>query len=203
MKSNPFPKYLLCICLVIILMESCNKTIHQRRFHAGRAPKKEVRGSRSDGHISTKTARKTETNKRSDEHALRERIVGNAIKQRGVGYKYGGKTPTTGFDCSGFTSYIYTSSGVTLSGPSYAQAKLGKRKEMQELMAGDLVFFGNADKISHVGIVTKHEGEVLEVVHATNTSGVRIENILVSGYWKPRLLYGVDILTGINDISMH
>lgn len=203
MKNTHFLKLILCLSLTIILLESCNRASHQRRSHAGRNPKKEVRSSRTNVPIVTNAAKKTGASKRSREVVLREQIVESAKKMRGVAYKYGGKTPDTGFDCSGFTSYIYSNSGLSIAGPSYTQAKLGKRKEKDALVAGDLIFFGSADKISHVGIVTKHEEGILEVIHATNTSGVRIENILVSPYWKTRLLYGVDIITGVNDISMH
>jgi cell wall-associated NlpC family hydrolase len=192
------------LILLVILLGACNPSGHRRGFHAGKHSRKEVKRA-------PKTAmnkdKEKETNKEvskrvSAELELRTSIVESAIKWQGKGYKYGGKSPETGFDCSGFTGYVFTQAGIPLNGPSHAQAKLGIKKDKESLSAGDLVFFGDKDKISHVAIVASKTGEVLEIIHATTTAGVRVDNISHSPYWEKRFLFGTDIITATKDISM-
>lgn len=125
--------------------------------------------------------------------AIRDAIVTSAKKHLGLRYVYGGKS-TKGFDCSGFTSYVYQQNGINLSGASYHQAKKGLHIDKQSLKRGDLIFFGKG-KVSHVGIVVSNTGGALEVIHATSSRGVVLENISDSSYWQGRLLYGRDILS--------
>ena len=124
----------------------------------------------------------------------RKQIVQNAKKYIGKKYTYGGKSPSTGFDCSGFTSHVFKNSGVSLTGPSHAQAKQGKRKSKRNLQAGDLVFFGKNNKVSHVGIVADVNRNRLKVIHSTSSRGVVIDDITGSDYWQSRYLFGRDIL---------
>ena len=70
----------------------------------------------------------------------------------GTPYRYGGSSPS-GFDCSGFTSYVYKHFGVNLSHSSRAQYSQVTKVSRSELQAGDLVFFTNGGtSIGHVGI---------------------------------------------------
>ncbi|MFC5402533.1 C40 family peptidase [Cohnella soli] len=70
----------------------------------------------------------------------------------GIDYKYGGNTKS-GFDCSGFTQYVFKQLGINLSRSSRDQAKQGKKVLRDNLRPGDLVFFNtNGKSISHVGI---------------------------------------------------
>ncbi len=67
-------------------------------------------------------------------------------------YKYGGTTPS-GFDCSGFTQYVYKHFGVTLPRTAASQASVGTRVDKASLAPGDLVFFKTGGSaINHVGI---------------------------------------------------
>jgi len=106
----------------------------------------------------------------------------------GKPYVYGGKKPSSGFDCSGFTAHVYNENGVSVSGPSYQQAKQGKKKSMRELKEGDLVFFGSGRKVTHVAIVASADRDKLEVIHSTSSRGVVIDDISNSDYWKKRYL---------------
>lgn len=76
-------------------------------------------------------------------------LVQKAKEYIGVPYVYGGTTPK-GFDCSGFTKYIYALFGITLNRTSSSQLANGYAVSTSELKEGDLVFFGS--NISHVGI---------------------------------------------------
>ncbi|THF81743.1 C40 family peptidase [Cohnella fermenti] len=70
----------------------------------------------------------------------------------GIDYDYGGTT-TSGFDCSGFTAYVFKKLGMTLPHSSAQQFKLGDKVAKADLQAGDLVFFNTSGKgVSHVGV---------------------------------------------------
>lgn len=73
-------------------------------------------------------------------------VVAIAKDYIGVPYKWGGTTPK-GFDCSGFTQYVFRKAGVSLPRTSSAQGKVGTKVSRSELRAGDLVMFPG-----HVGI---------------------------------------------------
>ncbi|WP_347451660.1 C40 family peptidase [Acetoanaerobium noterae] len=73
-------------------------------------------------------------------------VVAIAKDYIGVPYKWGGTTPK-GFDCSGFTQYVFRKAGVSLPRTSAAQGKVGTKVSRSELRAGDLVMFPG-----HVGI---------------------------------------------------
>ncbi len=126
--------------------------------------------------------------------SMRARITESATAYAGTNYRYGGKSPDTGFDCSGFTGYVFSKNGIPLSGPSDVLAKKGKPKSRDQLAAGDLVFFGDKGRISHVGIVTANRQDGLTIVHATTSSGVRVDNISGSEYWEKKFLFGRDVL---------
>lgn len=73
-------------------------------------------------------------------------IVGIAKQYIGVPYRWGGTTPK-GFDCSGFTQYVYRKAGISLPRTSYEQRFVGKKISRNDLRSGDLVLFPG-----HVGI---------------------------------------------------
>jgi peptidoglycan DL-endopeptidase CwlO len=75
-------------------------------------------------------------------------LVGFARGLLGTPYVYGGSSPS-GFDCSGFTSYVYAHFGIELPHSSGAQSVLGRHVARAALRPGDLVFF---DGLGHVGI---------------------------------------------------
>jgi cell wall-associated NlpC family hydrolase len=79
----------------------------------------------------------------------RARVVRFARRYLGVRYVYGGTSPSTGFDCSGFTRFVYSHFGVTLPHYSGAQFSLGRRVSRGHLRPGDLLFF---DGVGHVGL---------------------------------------------------
>ena len=64
---------------------------------------------------------------RSTNSILGVNVVASAEKFLGLRYKWGGKTPKSGFDCSGFTSFVMQENGVNVQGASYHQSKLGKK----------------------------------------------------------------------------
>ncbi len=81
-----------------------------------------------------------------------QRLMALAFSQIGTLYRAGGVDPATGFDCSGFTSWVYSNMGVNLPRSSREQFQEGKVVAKSQLRKGDLVFFGNKNRITHVGI---------------------------------------------------
>jgi hypothetical protein len=88
------------------------------------------------------------------EARLREDIVKTARLYVGVPYRWGGKSPRTGFDCSGLTMVVYRLNGLDLPRSSRQQWKVGRRIDRSRLQKGDLVFFATSGgkSVSHVGI---------------------------------------------------
>jgi cell wall-associated NlpC family hydrolase len=76
-------------------------------------------------------------------------VIANAKQYLGVPYVWGGSTPS-GFDCSGFVSYVYRSVGISLPRTSSAQQNVGTRISLNQVQPGDLVFRGSP--AYHVGI---------------------------------------------------
>lgn len=103
-----------------------------------------------------------------------------------IGYKYvsGGMTPSTGFDCSGFTTYVYKNFGINLSRSSSAQAKNGTAVSKDSLMPGDILIFNNSGNtsIGHVGIYMGGN----KFIHAANSQKGVITTPLSDKYYSSR-----------------
>lgn len=136
---------------------------------------------------------KVVVNRSNGDEDIRNQVLETAIQYIGVPYKYGGKTPG-GFDCSGFTSYVMAKNGIALAPSSSLQARQGKKLNTNELRKGDLIFFENSGKINHVGIVKEAGKHGLYVIHATSSSGVRVDEIKHSPYWGKRIKYGASVV---------
>lgn len=130
-------------------------------------------------------------------NTLRDSLVSTAHGQIGVPYKYGGQTPS-GFDCSGFTGYTYKTYGLKLPRKSGDQSTIGYKVPVKRAQKGDLAFFGvkkgHDVKITHVAMVVSDPGDALKVIHATSSKGVMVSNVTASNYWRPRLLFVVNVL---------
>ena len=106
-------------------------------------------------------------------------IVATAKKYLGYKYTYGGSSPSTGFDCSGFTSYVFKQHGISLNRTAAGQYSNGVAVSRANLQPGDLVMFGKSG-INHVAIYIGGG----QIIHAsTPSTGVRIDS-LSTGYYN-------------------
>lgn len=111
-------------------------------------------------------------------------FVSEALSHVGIRYRFGGKSPDTGFDCSGLVAYSAERSlGLKLPSNAADIASNGVSINKNELQAGDLVFFNTMGRrYSHVGIYMGNN----RFVHSPSAGGaVRIENIEMK-YWAKR-----------------
>jgi peptidoglycan DL-endopeptidase CwlO len=106
------------------------------------------------------------------------RIVSFARHFLGVPYSYGGTSPASGFDCSGFTRYVYAHFGIVLPHYSGAQFDRGRRVSRAGLRPGDLLFF---DGLGHVGLYVGH-GLFIHAPH----SGTRVSIEPLTGWYSGR-----------------
>ncbi|MCE5220542.1 MAG: NlpC/P60 family protein [Clostridium sp.] len=79
-------------------------------------------------------------------------IIAYASNFLGTPYLWGGTSPSTGFDCSGFTQYVYAHFGISLGRTTYDQINDGYGISRDELQPGDLVFFGKNGDPTHMGM---------------------------------------------------
>lgn len=108
-----------------------------------------------------------------------KQIISTAKGFLGVPYRWGGTTPA-GFDCSGFTRYVFASQNITLPRVSLDQYKVGTPVSFSNLISGDLVFFNliSGKQISHVGIYIGNN----QFISATSSKGIAIYSF--TPYWN-------------------
>ncbi len=145
----------------------------------------------------------------SDDHAahagaeatsLRQSLIGLAMALRHIRYVRGGRTPSTGFDCSGFVHYVFAQAvGMNLPANAASQFLAGLKVNRKDMQPGDLVFFrtaGRRGRISHVGIYLDN-GKFIHSPSRGQT--VRVDN-LADTYWA-RHFAGAALPEGLADVS--
>jgi cell wall-associated NlpC family hydrolase len=112
-------------------------------------------------------------------------IMDEALKYQGTPYVFGGSTPSTGFDCSGLTSWCYGKTGIQLPRTAQAQYDATAHLTIKDAKPGDLVFFhstyNTADYVTHVGI---YVGD-MKMYNAGDPLGYADLN---SRYWQAHLI---------------
>jgi len=107
-------------------------------------------------------------------------VLATAKKYLGVQYQWGGCIPATGFDCSGFVSYVFGYNGVVLPRISIDQYTVGTKVSFEDLQPGDLIFFSFTGDgvVNHVGIYLGAG----QFINASTSKGVTV--YVIGPYWK-------------------
>jgi cell wall-associated NlpC family hydrolase len=116
----------------------------------------------------------------------KQAIIQTAQNLLGVKYRYGGTSPSQGFDCSGFVQYSHRLAGIYIPRTTGQQYKAVKRISRQYLKQGDLVFFKTAISrgVSHVGIYLGNN----KFIHAPS-SGKHVKiSSMKNRYWRKRFV---------------
>jgi len=112
------------------------------------------------GHAQEVEALTEETSESADLNILNQslqkssNIVAHALTLMGIKYKWGGNSPSSGFDCSGFVRFVVGNSiNMTLPRTAMAMSQVGRKIDLKDLLPGDLVFFKSKRGLfAHVGI---------------------------------------------------
>jgi cell wall-associated NlpC family hydrolase len=115
-----------------------------------------------------------------------QQLLKEAQKHIGVPYKAAGTDPA-GFDCSGFTCYIFEKQGVKLPRRAMDQYSFCQAIDPEKALAGDLVFFSDGNTVNHVGILISEKGAPKQMIHSSSSIGISIVDIETSTYWQTRI----------------
>ena len=181
----PTPRYSLAALLAssTLVLGACGVLSYGSQSPAPVVSSRVGAGDAAKEAISGSTA-----NPASDSNGKASDVVLFALGLIETGYRFGGKNPEAGLDCSGMVSYVYRESAdMQLAGSAADLARLGKPVATTQLRPGDLVFFNTRNKsYSHVGIYIGDD----RFVHAPNSRGkVRTES-LKKGWFAARFEEG-------------
>lgn len=124
------------------------------------------------------------------------KISKTATNLIGVKYSYGGST-TSGFDCSGYVSFVFKQHDVQVSRTAASMHASGASVSKGNLETGDLVFFNTSGNgVSHVGIYIG-DGKF---AHASTSKGVRVDKLSDPYYWGERYV-GAKRIAGVNAVA--
>lgn len=117
-----------------------------------------------------------------------DRLVSRAMNYLGTPYRYGGTSPRTGFDCSGFVYYLYGAVfGQSIPRMPDGMAREGAPVARSDLTRGDIVFFGHRGTFTHVGIYAGNG----QFVHATHRGSPVSITPLDADYYRDRYMMAV------------
>jgi cell wall-associated NlpC family hydrolase len=123
------------------------------------------------------------------------RIVSNALKYKGVKYKFGGTT-RRGMDCSGVIYVAFGEENFQLPRISRDMAKRGQKIPLSKVKKGDLLFFKTSKRrrgINHVGLIVSVNRGIIKFIHSTTSKGV-IVSTLTQKYWNNAFVKATRVL---------
>lgn len=117
-----------------------------------------------------------------------DRLVSRAMTYLGTPYRYGGTSPKTGFDCSGFVYYLYGAVfGQRIPRMPHEMVREGVTVSRSELQRGDLVLFGTGRTYTHIGIYAGND----QFVHATHRGSPVMVTHMDADYYRQRFMRAV------------
>jgi len=185
---RPFFKTWLTICLLMPLAAHATNREQRLPNVNGFTPKSHASAPSNKGkQVKHTTLSSTDRSKLVPPMATKEssNVLSRAVNVLGTPYRWGGSSPSKGFDCSGLVQWAFARNGRALPREVREQFLVGREIDSDNVKPGDLLFFDTGSKgASHVGIALDHE----TFVHAPRTNGVvRIERY-TSSYWSRRYL---------------
>lgn len=138
----------------------------------------------SSEEASTNSKSATDSESSNSWTSTAQEIILHALSQTGVKYKYGGISPDSGFDCSGFVRYVFQeAANLTLPHGARAMSQIGQKVNENELQPGDLVFFNTMKSVySHVGIYVGNN----RFIHAPRAGSSISVADMNDSYWSQR-----------------
>lgn len=135
---------------------------------------------------------------------LRQEIAGFARNYLGLKYRYAGRSPETGFDCSGFTHFVMNKFGINLSASSVQQSLQGEPIKLKDVQTGDLIFFRRSSRgrISHVAMVASNTEAGILIIHSTTHRGVVIDDLMRSAYWRPKIYSARRVINPVSEETL-
>jgi cell wall-associated NlpC family hydrolase len=132
----------------------------------------------------------------NSKHTTRDELVDFAATLKGVPYHEAGTDPATGFDCSGFITYVFNHFGITVPRSSVDFTNVGREVPVQDARKGDLILFTGTDStvriVGHMGIVTENT-DSLRFIHSTSGRQYSVTVTALNEYYKGRFVKVIDI----------
>ncbi|MCM1163192.1 MAG: NlpC/P60 family protein [Muribaculaceae bacterium] len=201
-------KYILSIIAIVISVSASGKTLRVPEAHAKATGAMSAQSTplmaaamESARLNSPFAAVKAEFLEKADEtDALIEDMKNYAAGFLGTRYRLGSSSPS-GFDCSGFTSYIFRNFGYDLNRDSRSQFKQGEKVDKDNLKPGDLLFFSSRSsgkgRVGHVAMVTEVNADgSCTFIHASTKNGVTYQKFPDGGYYSRHFL-GAKRIVGV------
>lgn len=157
-------------------------------------------------------AEKAKTSKEADSDTLSsvridtrntkaDELVSFAETLRGIRYKYGASDPSTGFDCSGFITYVFKHFGISVPRSSIEFTHIAKEISLKEAKRGDIILFTGTDStrrvVGHMGIITSDEGQSHEFIHSTSGKAYSVTKTPLNRYYQGRFVKVIRIFRNL------
>lgn len=121
-----------------------------------------------------------------------DELVDFAETLQGIPYKYGSTNPKTGFDCSGFISYVFNHFGISVPRSSIGFTHLEKEIKLREAKRGDIILFTGTDStkrvVGHMGIISSDKGQNHEFIHSTSGKAYSVTKTPLNRYYQGRFV---------------
>lgn len=132
--------------------------------------------------------------------SLVDKLILYSTNFLGLPYRYAGCEPSTGFDCSGFVSYLYKILNINLPRSSQELSYVGSPVPLAMVKPGDLLFYGtrkgSSYRTQHVAMVYSNTNGKLAFIHSSTSQGVVIDDPESASwdYWENRFLFAKRVL---------
>jgi len=124
-------------------------------------------------------------------------VVAFAKTLIGVPYKYASTDPKTGFDCSGFITYVFNHFNIIVPRSSIEFTNVGKPVTVEAALPGDLILFTGTDSterfVGHMGLIVSNNSGKLEFIHSTSGKAYGVTITELNGYYKGRYMKTIRI----------